>query len=115
VNVLLGSVITPHHVQRTGIRDVTGLDARDAMGRNKRIRLVASASRQGGKVKARVEPEMLDHQDPLAGLVDLNNALYLTTDLLGEIGIVQRGGSLTHTAYALLSDVARISQRLKEL
>jgi len=115
VNVLMGSVITPHHVQRTGIRDVTGLDARDAISRNKRIRLVASASRQGGKVKARVEPEMLDEQDPLAGLVDLNNALYLTTDLLGEVGIVQRGGSLTQTAYALLSDVSRISQRLKEL
>ena len=88
---------------------------RDALARNKRIRLVASASRQGGKVKARVEPEMLDRQDPLAGLVDLNNALYLTTDLLGEVGIVQRGGSLTQTAYALLSDLSRISQRLKEI
>ena len=115
VNVLMGSVITPHHVARTGIRDVTGMDVREAVGRNKRIRLVASASRQGGKVKARVEPESLDHLDPLAGLVDLNNALYLTTDLLGEVGIVQRGGSLTQTAYALLSDVSRISQRLKEL
>jgi homoserine dehydrogenase len=115
VNVLMGSVMTPHHVARTGIRDVTGLDVREALGRNKRIRLVASASRQGGKVKARVEPELLDHHDPLAGLVDLNNALYLNTDLLGEVGIVQRGGSLTQTAYALVSDLSRISQRLKEL
>jgi len=114
VNVLMGGVITPHHVQRTGIRDVTALDVRDAIARDKHIRLVASASRQGGKVRARVEPEMLDRQDPLAGLVDLNNALYLTTDLLGEVGIVQRGGSLTQTAYALLSDVSRISQRLNE-
>ncbi len=114
VNVLMGGVMTPHHVQRTGIRDVTGLDVRDARGRNKRIRLIASASRQGGKVKARVEPELLDHQDPLAGMVDLNNALYLTTDLLGEVGIVQRGGNLTQTAYALLSDLSHISQRLKE-
>ena len=115
VNVLMGSVMTPHHVTRTGIRDVSGLDVREALGRNKRIRLVASASRHGGKVKARVEPELLDHHDPLAGLVDLNNALYLTTDLLGEVGIVQRGGSLTQTAYALVSDLSRISQRLKEL
>jgi len=115
VNVLMGGVMTPHHVQRTGIRDVTGMDVRGALGRNKRIRLVASASRHGGKVKARVEPELLEHNDPLAGLVDLNNALYLTTDLLGEVGIVQRSGSLTQTAYALLSDVSRISQRLKEI
>ena len=115
VNALMGGVSTPHLVQRTGIRDVTGLDVREALGRNKRIRLVASASRQGGTVKARVEPEWLDRSDPLASLVDLNNALYLSTDLLGEIGIVQRGGDLTQTAYALLSDVARISQRLTEL
>ncbi len=115
VNVLMGGVITPHHVLRTGIRDVTGLDVREALGRNKRIRLVASASRLGGKITARVEPELLDHLDPLAGMVDLNNALYLRTDLLGEIGIVQRGGDLTQTAYALLSDLSRISQRLKDI
>ena len=66
-------------------------------------------------MKARVEPEALDASDPLAGVADLQNALYLETDLLGEIGIVQRSGNLTQTAYALLTDVARISQRLKEL
>ncbi len=67
VNVLMGSVITPHHVARTGIRDVTGADVREAVGRNKRIRLVASASRQGGKLKARVEPEVLDLQRSARG------------------------------------------------
>lgn len=116
VNALMGGVMTPHHVQRTGIRDVTGADVRDARGRNKRIRLVASASRQSGKVKARVEPELLDHDDPLANLVDVNNGLYLMTDLLGEVGIIQRSGTLTQTAYALLSDLSRIShQGLKEI
>lgn len=115
VNVLMGSAMTPHHVARTGIRDVTGLDVRDAVARNKRIRLVASATRQGGKVRARVEPEVLDRTDPLANLEDVQNALYLNTDLLGQVGIVQRSGGLTQTAYALLSDLARISQRLREL
>ena len=115
VNVLMGGIVTPHHVTRVGIRDLTGADVREALGRNKRIRLVASATRQGGKVKARVEPEVLDQQDPLAGVADQQNALYLQTDLLGEVGIVQRTGSLTQTAYALLTDLARISQRLREV
>ena len=115
VNVLMGSAMTPHHVIRTGIGEVTGADAREAVGRGRRIRLVASATRQGGKVKARVEPEVLDRTDPLAALEDLDNALYLNTDLLGQVGIVQRSGGLTHTAYALLSDLARISQRLREI
>ena len=106
VNVLMGSAMTPHHVARTGIRDVTGLDVRDAISRNRRIRLVASATRQGGKVRAVVEPEELDHHDPLANLVGLENALYLNTDLLGQVGIVQRSSGLTQTAYSLVTDSA---------
>ena len=45
----------------------------------------------------------------------LENALYLHTDLLGDVGIVQRTSSLTQTAYALVSDLSHISQRLQEL
>jgi homoserine dehydrogenase len=112
VNVLLGSVITPHHVTRTGIRGVSGEDVREAIGRSQRIRLVASATRQGGRLKARVEPALLDLHDPLAGVSDLQNALYLHTDLLGEIGIIQRSGDLTQTAYALVADLEGISHRL---
>jgi homoserine dehydrogenase len=114
VNVLLGGAITPHHVARTGIKDVDGLDVRDALGRGKRVRLVASASRSGGKVRAVVEPEVLDKTDPLYSLESLDNALYLNTDLLGQVGIVQRSSGLTQTAYSLITDLARISQRLRE-
>lgn len=115
VNVLMGSVITPRHVARTGIREVTGADVRDAAARHKRVRLVASATRHAGKVRARVEPAVLDLDDPLAGVAGLQNALYLQTDLLSEIGIVQRSSTLTQTAYALLSDISRISERLNHL
>jgi homoserine dehydrogenase len=114
VNVLMGGSITPHHVTRTGISGVRDVDVRDALSAGRRIRLVASARRQGAALIARVEPELLTATDPLAGLADTANAIYLTTDLLGEIGIVQREGNLTQTAYALLSDVSRISLRLRD-
>jgi len=61
----------------------------DAMTRGRRVRLVASASRQGDRVDARVEPELLDPGDPLACLGGLENALYLRTDLLGDICAAQ--------------------------
>src|SRR5688572_20299539 len=115
VNVLMDGHITPHDVARTGIRDVSPRDVADAATRGRRIRLVASAARHRGGVEARVEPELLDLADPLATLSGLENALFLRTDLLGEIGIVQRTSSLTQTAYALLSDLARISRRLRDL
>ncbi len=114
VNVLMAGAITPHHVARTGIGDVRAADLADAMARGRRIRLVASAARQGGVITARVEPEMLAARDPLANLEDTENALYLITDLLGEVGIVQREGTLTQTAYALVTDLSRISLRLRE-
>jgi homoserine dehydrogenase len=113
-NVLMGGSITPHQVTRTGIADVRLSDVRDALARGRRIRLVASARRQAGALVACVEPEWLTADDPLAGLADTANALYLTTDLLGEVGIVQREGTLTQTAYALLSDISRISIRLRD-
>jgi homoserine dehydrogenase len=115
VNVLMGGAITPHDVSRSGIRDITPPEVAEAVQRGRRIRLVASASRRGGRLDARVEPEMLGPGDPLASLGATENALYLRTDLLGEVGIVQRSSSLTQTAYAVLSDLTHISRRLQEL
>jgi homoserine dehydrogenase len=115
VNVLMRGGITPHDVTRTGIRDVSRRDVADAVARGRRVRLVASAARRGQALDIRVEPEVLDASDPLAALGPLENALYLRTDLLGDVGIVQRTSSLQQTAYALLSDVAYISRRLRAL
>ena len=47
----------------------------------------------------------------LAGLRGQANALVLNTDLLGEVAICQLDGSLTATAYALLSDLVTIARR----
>ena len=115
VNVLMGGGITPHEVTRSGIRDISRREIADALALGRRIRLVASASRRAGRLDARVEPEMLDSSDPLAALGGAENALYLHTDLLGDIGIVQRSSSITQTAYAILSDLTHISGRLREL
>ena len=114
VNVLMGGSITPHQVLRTGITEVRAGDIKAALASGRRIRLVARAGRQDGTLTARVEPELLTGDDPLVGLADTANALYLSTDLLGEVGIVQRSGDLTQTAYALLSDISRISLRLRD-
>ena len=115
VNVLMGGGITPHEVTRTGIRDMTPRDVADAVSRGRRVRLVASALRRGHTIDVRVEPELLDPGDPLAALGKFENALFLRTDLLGEVGIVQRTSTLQQTAYALLSDISHISRRLGEL
>ena len=58
-------------------------------------------------------PEELPADDLLAGLEGQQNALILKTDVLEEIAVVQRSGSLTQTAYALLSDLLAIERGLR--
>jgi homoserine dehydrogenase len=108
-NVLMDARITPHDVRREGIGEASAEPARRARAQGKRLRLVASARRvAGGAVDASVRPTELPGDDLLAGLRGQANALVLQTDLLGEIAITQLDGSLTQTAYALLSDLLSI-------
>jgi homoserine dehydrogenase len=112
MNVLMGARVTPHDIERQGIAGVSGEDVRAAVAHGERLRLVASATRDGGVVSGRVCPERVPAQDPLGGLEGQQNALLLRTDLLGELGILQREGGLTQTAYAIVSDLATIAGRL---
>jgi homoserine dehydrogenase len=109
-NVLLGARLTPAGVEREGITRNAAARAIGATNRGRRLKLVARASRQPRGVTARVSLEELAGDDPLAQIEGQQNAIILSTDLLGEIAIVQRGGGLTQTAYALLSDLVTIAR-----
>jgi homoserine dehydrogenase len=133
-NVLLETDLTPRLIERQGITPDTAKRARAAMRAGRRLKLVARANRNGlqtvpytlvavgdgpqtvptdSHAIARVALEELPADDLLAGVDGQQNALILETDLLGEIAIVQRGGGLTQTAYALLSDLVTIAREVK--
>jgi homoserine dehydrogenase len=112
VNVLMRGAVTPRTIERTGIRDITPEDLRNAVRRGKRIRLVASAERRDGQIVARVVPVELDASDPLASLGGRQNQVIFDTDILGPIGIQQLDGGLVQTAYALLSDLVTLARSL---
>jgi homoserine dehydrogenase len=76
-----------------------------------RVRLVGSARSTPGGLVTSVRPVELPETDLLASLRGMANALVLHTDLLGEIAVSQLSGSLTHTAYALLTDLLTIRRR----
>jgi homoserine dehydrogenase len=109
-NVLLGARLTPAGVDREGITRDAAARAIEATRRGRRLKLVARASRRPRGVTARVSLEELAGDDPLSRIEGQQNAIVLSTDLLGEIAVVQRGGGLTQTAYALLSDLVTIAR-----
>jgi homoserine dehydrogenase len=106
-NTLWDAALRPAQVKRTGISRVSGLDVRRAARAGARMRLVARAERRGSRIFASVSPERVPLGDPLAG-DGQDAALVFTTDLAGEVGVLQRGGTVDQTAYALLSDLVAI-------
>jgi homoserine dehydrogenase len=103
-NALWGVGLRPSRVRRRGIGQVTGLDVRRAARAGARLRLVARAERRGPRILASVGPERVPLGDPLAG-DGQDAALVFTTDLAGEVGVFERGGTVDQTAYALLADI----------
>jgi homoserine dehydrogenase len=108
-NALMGAAVRPQQVRRGGMAHLTPLEARRALRAGTRLRLVVRGERKDGRVRMRVGPERIPLGDPLAGSGP-DAALVLETDLMGEIGVLERGASLDQTAYALLSDLLRVAE-----
>ena len=105
--VLMGASVRPPEVKRKGIVGLAAKDARRALRAGRRLRLVVRGAREGRRVRVSVRPEAVPLSDPLAaGGPDA--VLLLDTDVMGEIGVIERGMSLDQTAYALLSDLLEV-------
>ena len=60
-------------------------------------------------MRVSVGPESLPAADPLCG-EGSDSALVLETDLVGEIAILERGGTVEQTAYGLLTDLVTVAR-----
>jgi homoserine dehydrogenase len=110
-NALMGASVRPSQVRRRGIGGITARDVRAAAAAGSRLRLVVRGRRDGRSVRIAVGPERVPLGDPLSG-PGADAALVLETDLMGEIGLVERGGDLDQTAYAVLSDLVAVAEAL---
>lgn len=106
-NALMGASVRPRDVRRRGIAGIGPSEVRRAARAGRRIRLVARGRRVGPRVHVSVSPQELPLGDPLAASGP-DAVLILETDLMGEIGVIERGATVDQTAYALLSDLLSI-------
>jgi homoserine dehydrogenase len=106
-NGLMGASVRPSQVRRRGITGLATGDARRAVRAGTRLRLVVRGVPQGRRVRVSVAPERIPFGDPLSGSGP-DAALVLETDVMGEIGVFERGATVDQTAYALLSDLIQV-------
>ena len=112
-NVVLGKKISWEDVERKGITEITENDIKKAKAEGKRWKLIGSSEIQSdGSVKAKVWPEKLPLNDPLAGVGEAINALTYYTDELGPVTIVGPGAGRRETGFSLLIDLLGINRKM---
>jgi homoserine dehydrogenase len=111
-NVILGKKISWEDVKRKGITEFTKEDIELAKNEGKRWKLIGSAEiKSDGMVNAKVWPEKLPINDPLAGISGAKNALTFNTDELGEVTIIGPGAGKRETGYSLLIDLLEMNKK----
>ncbi len=111
-NVLMDARVTPHDVERSGIRRLTPARLRKLAGERKTIVLVSRAHIASGGVRLRVRAEVLEETDIIAAAQGTSNILLLHTDLMGTVGTVSISPGLEQTAYGVFSDLVDIARSL---
>lgn len=111
-NLVMDAPLTMANVERTGIAGLTSDDIAAAADAGERWKLIGRLEqRSDGGVSARVAPERVAHDDPLAGVDGATNAITYSTDLLGPVTLVGPGAGRRETGYALVADLLAIGRR----
>ena len=111
VNILMGYDLTIDEVHRKGIREIGMEELRLAKTEGKRWKLLCRAERDGEKVKASVQPEMVSTQSPFFSVNGTSSMAVFHTDCLPGLGILESNPGPETTAFGLLSDLLTITGR----
>jgi len=107
--LVFGRQLRRDQVARQGITGVTGRQARDAAATGGRVRHVAALAFAGpdgaGTVTARVRPEALPADDPLARIDGVTNALVFEASPVGQIVIAGPGAGPQLAGQGVLADI----------
>jgi len=105
INVLMDGETTPMTIERKGISHIALKDIEDARRKGGKIKLLCEGYRENGTVKGRVYPAFVNNRDIFSNVDSTTSILSITTDLMGEISIVERNPEIQQTAYGIYSDL----------
>src|SRR5699024_665968 len=92
-------------VERIGISEITTGAIRDAARQNEKIKHVASVRHANGKLKASVKPVILEKSHPLFAVDGADNAIHISTNLMGHLTLIGPGAGARPTASAMIEDL----------
>jgi homoserine dehydrogenase len=102
--MLLRTPLRPDEIEREGIRGLTVAAVQAARAEGRPYRLVARARYDDGRLCARVRPERIAADDPLALARGTSLLLRFELDVLPGLVLMAERPNLKSTAYGLLAD-----------
>ncbi|MGD9015080.1 MAG: homoserine dehydrogenase [Candidatus Omnitrophota bacterium] len=105
VYLCFGKLVNLGDVFVDGIQHISLLDIGYAKELGYQIKLLAIAERQDSELELRVHPTLIPQEHLLAKVKGINNAIYVSTDLAGDLLFFGPGAGRTAAASAVVSDL----------
>jgi homoserine dehydrogenase len=110
-SLAFGERVVPWEVECEGIEGVSAEDVAEATERGEVIKLIGTAGRVDGVVKASVSPRSLPRDHPLAGISGVTNAIFIEGPSVGRLLFTGPGAGGKATASAMLGDLIQVASR----
>ena len=112
--LVFGRQLVRDQVTCRGISDVTSREISQAAAAGSRLKHVATLGFAGpdgaGAVTARVQPELVGPDDPLASVDGVTNAVVCQASPLGEVTIIGPGAGPQLAGQGVLSDIIAVAR-----
>jgi len=112
INLAYGTYIKLGDIYTEGISKITPLDIKFAKEFGYKIKLLAIAKEDGGKIEARVHATMIPATHLLATVDGVYNAIHLRGNAVGSVMFYGRGAGMMPTASAVVADVVDICRNI---
>ncbi len=112
LNVLMNTDINPTQIERKGISDITLQDIERAKEKQCKIKLLCEGYIEDNVVKGRVHPVYINYKDTFSSIDATSSIVAITTDLMGEIQVIEKNPEIQQTAYGIYSDLLTFIKNL---
>jgi len=108
-----GKIVSKKDMFVEGITEVSLADVNYAKELGYQIKLLAIAKREGDELEVRVHPTLLPEDHMLSSVREVFNAIYVESDLAGELLFYGPGAGQLCAASAVVSDLVDLTQGIK--
>ena len=112
LNVLMDTNINPTEIDRQGVEHITLVDVEKAKEKQCKIKLLCEGYIEDNIAKGRVHPVYIKNNDIFSNIDATSSILGITTDLMGEIQIIEKNPEIQQTAYGIYSDLLTLIRDL---